>query len=162
MMKNLKEKKGMTLIELIVGMMMFAILTAAVSAVLVPMLRVYARANEFAECNTLLDNVANQIIKDLSNATKELDLSADETILITIELDEIIYTVDNSNGVLLKNGIPVLSKSYYKNKSVNFSCVSISSSAGTAYMLTVIISSDENGEMIRRDYAVKPLALNQY
>ena len=40
--------------ELIVGMILFTIVTAAVSAVMMPMLRTYARANELAEMNTLI------------------------------------------------------------------------------------------------------------
>ena len=164
MMKILKNKNGMTLIEMIVSMVLFVIVAATVSAILVPMLKVYAKANEFAECNTLLDNIANQIISDLSDATVELeDLGAGNEISITIDNPEDVkYSVDSDSGVLLKNDIPVLTKTYYKNKSVSFVCNSASTDSGTAYTLTVIILSDRHGEMMRRKYVVRPLALNQY
>lgn len=162
MIKILKCKKGLTLTELLAGMLIFTIVALSVTAILSPSLRVYIKANELAECNTLLDNLANQIISDLSEAIVPLDLpDIDNELLITTDPSyDIIYTV-SSDGVLLKNGNPVLAKDFYKKKSVHFSCVSAESSE-IAYTLTVIIMSDKDGEMIRREYAVKPIALNQY
>lgn len=166
-MKILESKNGMTLIELIVGMVLFVIVVTAVSTILVPMLKVYARANELAEYNTLLDNAANKIIGDLTNATALLKhLDVENEISITIDNpDDVQYSIDSNSGVLLKNGTPVLSKDYYKNKSVSFSCRPVESDSETAYMLTVNILSDRDGGnnvMISREYAVRPLALNQY
>ena len=162
MKKILRNKKGVTLIELIVGMVLFTIITTSITAVMVPMLRNYAKANELAECNTLLDNVANQIISDISVATAPV-AHTEFADIISITVDspgDVTYTV--IDGLLQKNGAPVLAKSYYKNKSVSFSCKPAASAEGTAYILTVIIISDTDGEMIRRDYAVRPLVLNQY
>lgn len=170
MIKVLKNKKGITLIELIVGLMLFAIVTAAASAVLAPLLSVFAKVNELSECNTLSDIVANQIIGDLFNATVEIegledddDELVNEIKIIGSNLGIITYKID-TNGVLLKNDISVLSKTYYKNKSVSFSCALSSIGAEKAYILTVTVLSDKEGKMISRDYAVRPLAIleNQY
>jgi prepilin-type N-terminal cleavage/methylation domain-containing protein len=170
MIKILKSKKGMTLTELIAGMMLFAIITAAVSAVLAPMLRTYARANDLAELNTLLDNLANHIISDLSKATAIGNVGTQNIISITIDTDIVEYTVEHAGddaGALLKrvNGsapTPVFVKDFYKNKSVSF--LVTPESSGSAYTLTVRILDRDNSPipMISRDYAVRPLALNQY
>jgi len=69
-MKILKNKKGITLIELIVGIVMFGVITVAISTMLAPMLFSFMSANDFAEYNSLLDNLANQMINDLSQATE--------------------------------------------------------------------------------------------
>ena len=161
MIKILKSKEGMTLTELIVGMVLFAIVAAAASAMLVPMLRIYTKANNLAECNTLLDNVANQIIGDLLESTKEPEWDNDHP-SITVTIDDpgdVLYTI--GDGVLLKNGEPVLKKNFYKGKSVSFICAR-EGTTDKSYRLTVIITSDRDGEMIRRDYAVRPLVLNPY
>jgi len=154
----------MTLVELIVGMLLFAIIAASVSAILVPMLRIQSHANELAEQNALLDTVANQIIGNLSSATVPLkNPGADNEIYITVDNpDDVKYTVDESNGIMLKNGSPVFSKSFYKNKSISFFCKETQDDSKKVYELTVIILSDKGGEIIRRNYAVRPLALNQY
>lgn len=168
MLQIIKDKSGMTLTELIVGLVLFAIITITASAILAPLLKVYTKANELAECNTLLDNVAAQIIKDLSNATVVIaGLDDDDDVLtdelpITIDTDDVTYTIEADTGILQKNGIPVLSKTYYKGKSVSFTCKLVAGDPGTAYTLTVIVLSDRDGEMICRDYDVKPLVLNQY
>jgi len=81
-------------------------------------------------------------------------------------------------GILLQNGNPVLAKSFYKQRNVNFqlSCafcgeapapppVTCVCPNGTekAYILAVILIQDSNGEEItRRNYTVRPLMLNQY
>ena len=166
MMKVLKCKKGMTIIELVIAMILFVMLTIAVSAVFAPMMRAYAKANEIAECNTLLDNIANQMISDMSEVTKPLEdnnsLPVDDILLIDIDNVKVDYSID-SDGIVLKNGAAVLSKNFYKDKSIKFSCSAADELDGKAYILTVAIFSDENNEQIAsRDYAVKPLFLNQY
>jgi len=161
--------------ELIVGIMLFAVVATAVSTILAPLMKVYTKANELAECNTLLDNVANQIISDLSGATDKIrdeDLNREvsgenpnSVLRITTDApDDVRYTIDGSDGVLLKNGVSVLSKPFYKGKSVGIICNKAPVKTGEAYILTVILLSDKDGEMLRRDYAVRPLALpsNQY
>jgi len=72
MIKALKCKKGMTLTEIIVGGIMFAIFTIAISLILSPMVITFMRANDFAEYNKIMDSVGNQIINDMSKATGQL------------------------------------------------------------------------------------------
>jgi len=92
------------------------------------------------------------------------------------------YSVDATQGVLVRNchsvecpltGLhfhPVLQKSYYKNKSIFFTLTPQPSASGISYTLTLIIYNDRDGapsdrfddEIIRREYAVRPLKLNQF
>jgi len=170
-MRIFRNKKGITLVELMVSMLLFTIIAAAVSAILMPMLNSFARANELAECNTLLDSVANVITRDLSKATEEIGALGTNILSITVNsVNDVRYLIPEDpdseyRGLLLKNGVPVFAKSFYKNKSVGIICARDDTAArGVVYKLTVIILSDKYGEMIRRDYTVRPLALpaNQY
>jgi len=160
-MKNvLKNKKGMTLIELIVGLVVFTIILTTVSAILAPILGFYSKANELAESSTLADSIASQIIGDLSNATKLSNLDDDIITMTVNNPDDVEYTVD-AGGVLLRNGFEVLTESFYKGKGVSFSCEDADGAGG--YILTVAIwKENKDDPMISRNYAVKPLALSQY
>jgi len=164
--KILKCKKGLTLTELIMSILIFTIITGTVSAVLGPLLRTYMRANELAELNTLLDTIANRLITDISDATVPVG-HGPNSCSISIGSNVIIYTVgtgDDDDGVLLKSvndsvPTPILSKIYYDGKSVRFN---LTGGPGV-YMLNIEIFSDRDGRvMIDRDYAIRPLVLNQY
>jgi prepilin-type N-terminal cleavage/methylation domain-containing protein len=72
MIKKIKNKCGMTLVELIAVLFIFSIIGTSVSAVLVPTLRAFARANDLAEMNTLMDNLTKELLNDLSTA-KDID-----------------------------------------------------------------------------------------
>jgi type II secretory pathway component PulJ len=191
MIKILKNKKGVTLMELIVGLFLFAVVTTSVAAIVAPILRAHAHASDLAEVNTLLDNLANIIISDLSSATDALVISGDDDddddenryeVLIRIDNTNVIYTVEDDEnnpnfGALLRSVSvnapdpvfhPVLPKIFYKRKSVSFVVNDAPTTVnGEAYTLTVTILSDRTGsemisrEMISREYAVRPLALNQ-
>jgi type II secretory pathway pseudopilin PulG len=139
MMKIIKNKKGISLIEIIVGSLMFAIVAISASAAMAPMLRAYAAANEFAEHNTLINNVANQIISDLSRATGTPASLTGETnevltggtgLVIPTRTGDVTYTIGDAgdhHGVLLLrdaasgNVVPVFPRGYYRNKHVSFS-----------------------------------------
>jgi type II secretory pathway pseudopilin PulG len=164
-LRILKNKKGMTLMELIVGSMMFAIIAITVTSVLSPMLRAYVRANDIAEYNTLLDSVANRIISDLSESIYPPIISGNNQVTIR-KPHNVIYTVPASGdnaGILHRDGIPVFSGHYYKNKSVSFIVTqNTSAGVGVSYTLTVTIIRDSDGFPIPRNYTVRPLALNPH
>lgn len=162
-LKFLKSKKGLTLVELLVGCALLAVLTSVLVIVFVPMVNMQIKVKELAELNGLLDNLANPIVKDISKTFSSPVITGTENdIQISVHsLNDVAYTVD-SDGILLRNGLPVYSKSFYKDKSIKFVCDTASVS-GEAYNLTVtIISDSDNTEIISREYAVKPLSLNQY
>jgi type II secretory pathway pseudopilin PulG len=152
------------MVEVIVGMVLFCIIASTVTAAMIPMLRNYARAADLAEANSLLDTAANYIINDLMKATEPLTPgSAADTISIQIKTNNRTYSVDGE-GVLLRSSdggvpVPVLSKDFYKRKSVTFS-YAVDTSNGIAYDITVEIWSDQFDRILaERTYAVKPIVL---
>jgi len=178
LLKKLKNKKGLTLLELIVGLLIFSIIAVAVSTTLAPTLFAYMRANHFAEYNTLLDNLANQIISDISQAnslidTNELDVlitGTGDQITISTPTRVIRYTVNA--GILQKatgNGdyFDVFSRDFYNRKDLSIRLNQVDNSGGsigTAYILTVRLrenSTPGSTFEIEREYAVRPLILNQ-
>ena len=191
-MKLLKSKKGFTLMELIVGILMFSIIAIVVSTALSPTLFAYMRANDFAEYNSLLDNIANQIINDLNQSTEEPRFIAatggapvppggwavDNTrrLVITTNTRTIAYTIRNTQpgagGVLQREGVnatgvaqlfDVFSEDFYKRKSVSFAFAQPDPTENV-FILTIRLRENSNlGNIfeIDREYAVRPLMLNQ-
>jgi prepilin-type N-terminal cleavage/methylation domain-containing protein len=167
MKKLLKSQKGMTLIELVVGMVMFAIAVGAVGAILAPTLRVYAEANEYAESNNLLDTLANQILDDLSEATTAPTINAEGRLEFYIDTRKVTYWVDQTagganEGLLMRqyesneedtDEKPVYTEPFYKGKSLAFA---VDTDEAPVYTLTLSISG---GISISRTYAVRPVAV---
>ena len=184
-MQVLKSKKGMTLMELIVGLVIFSVISVSLSILLAPMLFSYMRANDFAEYNALLDNIANQLISDLSNSIEEPDFVPNAWVVdhsggltITMLTRTVKYTVRNTvpgtGGVLQREGVnaagavvrvDVFSEDFYKRKIVSFRLRQDTAiDPLTGYILTVRLRENSNlGNLfeIEREYAVRPLMLNQ-
>jgi len=78
------SKRGFTLIEVLVVCVLFAIIAVTAISVLSPMLRAYARANEIAEYNLLLDNVGNTIVSSMMQAAEVSDI-ADNSVSMTVD-----------------------------------------------------------------------------
>ena len=171
-MKSLKNKKGFTLMELVVGILMFTIISITISMLLAPILSSYARANDFAEYNALLDNIANQIIDDMSQSTLPPVFLAGEEwsennpdrnnpepfLTVHTHSRTIRYAV--INNVLEREGLvevrdalgnitsveqhwfPVFAEDFYKRKLVSFRIVPDNTTSATAYILTVRLTED--------------------
>jgi len=171
--KLLKSTKGFTLIELIVGLVIFGIISVAVSALLAPTLFAFMRANDFAEYNILLDNIANQIISDLSQSTEppvftEGGDQPDATwndVTIAKPAARVRYTVagTGNRGVLQReiNGetFNVFTEDFYRRKLVSFK---LNTFDENSYILTVRLDHANGNFEIQREYAVRPLILNQH
>jgi len=153
-----KNKKGMSLMEILVGSLMFALIAITVTAVLSPMMLTYMRANDLAEYNKLLDNVGNIIVSDLSRASEALPVSGENSVVITVSRGNTVeYTA--YGGSLLRNGDPVFPAGFYKGKTVSFDV----SETTPGYTVTVTVSSTGRpaavGVTLERDYSALPLML---
>jgi len=83
--RRVLNKKGVTLIEMIVAMVVMVIIITAVSSIFAPMLMTYQRASNLAEVNTLLDNISAIIMDDVSRASEILPADPNED--TTVEQD---------------------------------------------------------------------------
>ncbi|MEG1501167.1 MAG: prepilin-type N-terminal cleavage/methylation domain-containing protein, partial [Clostridiales bacterium] len=117
----IKDKSGVTLVELIIGIVMFSILTISVSLIFAPTLDIYVQVNELAELNSLANNIANQIAADLTRAG-DVRIIGDGTANEILEMDiagaVTDYKVD-SNGLAAKNSKLLMGAPYYKHKTVD-------------------------------------------
>ena len=166
MKKILKCKKGLTLVELIIGMVVLSIIIGMATAVMAPMMQFQRRSNELAEQNTLLDNLANHIIYDVSMAVEDMPSSQSGTLNIPVAAGgggPVAYTLDN--GIIWRNqadvNVPLLPEGFSRNMNVTVLALNqIPDANGTAFMLTIELSNENR--RFTRDYAVRPLALNPF
>ena len=160
MSRTLKNKKGMTLIEIIVGSMLFVLVVVTVFTVLSPMMLAYSRANDLAEYNMLLDDIGNRIVNDIAQASEITQLNP-----LTMTIDSVQVTYSIENGSLFRQtgttpSIPVFHPDFYRGKQTSIEA------SGTApnFTLEVTISSPSGGQgasgaVITREYAVRPLLM---
>lgn len=166
MIKALKNKKGITLIEILVGSSLFAIIAATAFAALTPMMLAFSRANDIAEYNMILDTVGNRIVSDMAQASNVIGtLPSTDTITLTIRgSSTVVYFIQN--GILHRrigtgaDPVPVFPPDFYGGKTVSFTV------EGTKPDYTVIVTvnpaEDRMGAtaaVVTREYAVRPLRL---
>ena len=166
MIKLLNSKSGMTLVEVLVGMLVFAILATCVTWILIPITKFYTQTNDLSETNLLLDNLSDQMLDDLWGA---IDVAASGTSLtIRTNADTVVYDIgiDENEGLLCKDERPIFERKYYKGKTINLEYLDteenpISGTAPSAFIIRITLLSDGTA-VESRDYAAKPLVLNSY
>ncbi len=167
MKKILQGKSGVSLTELVVAMCIFAIISIAVSAFLVPSLNLYTRASELSELNVLVNSLGNEITGDMSQASS-VSVSSGQ-ITMTLDGANVVYSVDAS-GFLVRNGTQVMAPRYYRNKTIAMTCVDaevstptvpVDPTTNTKSFLVNLRLTGAKGEIINRSFAVKPIMLSQ-
>lgn len=164
MMKLLKDKKGTSLMELMVAMIIFAMIATSVTMILVPTLREYGRATELAQINSMVNNVGNEISSDLSQSTESATIQALNTIDIQMANNQVTYTsqgTSNGRSQLMRsyNGgspSPVFAAQYYRDKGV---VVSYTEEDKT-YTIEVALYDENDELLVSRNFIVRPLILN--
>lgn len=169
MIKLLKNKKGITMIEMVVGMLVFSIIAISVTTILVPVLNAYSKANDLAEINTLLGNLSAEILDDLARSTSATVSDSGTKLTITTNANTIVYDIDaatgETDGFLCRNGIAVLHEGFYKNKTVSVEyCDSDGATLSDGdvpakFYVRLTLTSSEGTTMASRDYAVNLLRL---
>ncbi|MCL1807176.1 MAG: prepilin-type N-terminal cleavage/methylation domain-containing protein [Oscillospiraceae bacterium] len=165
MRKKIRGKKGLTLVELIVSMMLLSIILIAVSSFFAPTLMTYFMANDLAEVNSLLNSLSSFIINDLEssketaviNLSNASDFRVRANIFINYSVEDDTGTITGGNGYIMRNGQPVLPMGYYRNYTVS---MSLEETAAGQYEL--ILNLQRNGEAnitASRSYTVTPLGL---
>lgn len=164
--KLLRDRRGVTLAELIVTMAIFALITAATAALLVPTLSSYAKANELAELNSLLDTLSTELTGAMSASDHPPDIAADKAQVT-------LYAAGSSTSYYIQNGIlyrqpgntaggPVLQPGYYKNKqlSLEFSYTQ-TTTPPSAILTTKLRLTLRDGGTLQRSFDTMPILLNQ-
>jgi len=153
----LNQKKGMTLIEIIVGSLLFAIVAVTVSTVLTPLMFAFSIANDTAEYNMLLDDIGNRLTSEISQAS-DVDFSGD-TLTLVIDSTDVIYTFPD--GMLFRNEDPVFSIDYYKGKRI---FVDVNTTKLPNVIVEITIGSSggpaASAAVISREYAVRPVLMS--
>jgi prepilin-type N-terminal cleavage/methylation domain-containing protein len=159
---RLLRRKGLTLMEMLMAMLVLSIITVAVSSVFMPVYMIYARANDLSEINTLLDNLSAVIMGDVEDAT-EVE-AAPFKITFGGSPAAVYSIVDESDhpaavGYLYRDdGVvegKVLEPAFYKGKRV---AIAHGEAGG---LVTVTLTLYSNGTvMASRSYAARPLAMS--
>jgi len=178
--KIFKSKKGMTLMEILVGSIMLAVFAVAISMIIPPMLLAFMRANDFAEYNALLDSVGNQIVSDVVRASDPLT-TAPAGGGAQVEIAGAVTGVDNvtipitgagnveysisAQGTLERGGAEVFPQGFYKGKEIGFTIRAHEDMDG-AYEIVVIIRPLAGGNRfglsgvdLERVFVARPLQL---
>jgi prepilin-type N-terminal cleavage/methylation domain-containing protein len=173
-MGRITGKKGLTMIELLVGMMVFSIIALSVSAIVVPFMRISSSANDFSENNILLTRISGEIISDMNRAIS-LTLTTDNVLIIGLGArGTIVYSVCPDEG-LLQNGdskdrlFNVYDEMFYKGRTVGLQFMDINEypflpsadNVDITQPVKLKITLFSGGEpSLSRIYAVNPLGLS--
>ena len=159
------NSRGLTLLELIIAMLVLSIIMTVAFSMFAPMFRAYERANNLAEVNSLMDNVAALIIDDLANATEAPDDSVTHLRFRTTYFVEFAARPANQDSDQLviskqiRNSepwIPVLPVMYYKGNSMIIEYIDITNTGVIIFELTLRSPDD----WVRtKEYAVRPVGL---
>ena len=182
---KLRSKRGMTLLETVVGMVIFSIIAVSVSMVLVPTSEVTAGAADLSENNTIMGRISAEIISDMKKATSMELISgvAGDTLKITVGVSSTsnytIYYRVNGDGLLIKGSLPnnmrvVHDAGYYKGRTIKleFFAPPVTSSSvalsapptgplelpSSVIVRITLIRTSDNQDLLVRDYAVSPVA----
>ena len=161
--KPLKNKKGMTLVEAVAGIMVFAVIAATVTTILVSVSKAYVKSNDLAETNLLLNNLSREVLSELRSASG-VTVSGSK-IKIRTGSKTVLYSVEN--GFLYRDETPVFDEKYYNGKTMALAYYADEQETEISpnpdeFIVRVKILSADNRVTISRDYAVKPLGLNAY
>jgi type II secretory pathway component PulJ len=173
LLKILKDKRGATLMELVVGMIISVIILGAASAVMVPMMQTFARTNNLAETNKLLDTLSGYVIADINRASSTSIEAGNLRIVTNVETFE--YYINND--ILWRRAAQafdvaaptwirqsaVLERDFYRNKTLQVGYLDPDENplpdgeVTGAFFIRLTITDNRDGLMGERDYAVNPL-----
>jgi len=144
MRKLLKNKQGLTLIEVIVGSLLFGLVAITVFTVIAPMMQAFMISNDLAEYNMVLDSVGNKITSEIAQASEVTPVA--NGVVVTTDAGDTYYYVDG-NGVLRRTSgnIPgdndefVFQPGFYRGKSAVFEVIGDADSP--LYTVNVTVSS---------------------
>ena len=133
MKKIFKQKKGFTLIELIIAIAVLSIFTLAAANIMFPVLNTYFETQKLADSNMVCSSVLDTIRKDVSIATDKPEVSQDgHKISLNCKYGKTEYfsgedrsgNLEYGKGFLYRSDVkdaltkPVFDDSFYKDKTI--------------------------------------------
>ena len=157
--RQVLDTRGITLVELLVGLVVFSIVAIAVLTVMVSSLGAYIRARDLSEINTLMDSLSALVMDDVISATELAPgLSENEFTITTVyEIKYFIDPPDEPGGVLMRNDAEVLAAEFYSAISLDAITLFFDEDEGVV-TLTLTVTPGWGAKHIR-EYTARPVAL---
>ena len=187
--KIAQDKRGISLVEIMVGMLIFSIISMTIIVIMFPTLNSINKTKDLSEMGIFADNISAEIINDIKmansieiiNDTKmaniiELSKKSEpgDTLTLVNQEHTIVYKVidgrikrnydaqKNEDGAMIFNDL--VSSKYYENKSVNVSYDTITKVVGTKTItlgckIKIEVLNKEGETAITREYSVLSLVI---
>lgn len=154
----MKNKKGFTLIELIVAMSVAAIFMVCIVALISPSTKIFNRTEDSSDARLLAESLLEEI-RHQANLSTELkagttDQAGNGSVLIdqqTISVDEDGYLIETKGGKAAK----LFDDKFYKNKTVGMTADDVKDTPNCVDMTLKIYS--DGRELYRVDSRLKPV-----
>ena len=175
--KLAQDKRGISLVEIMVGMLIFSIISMTIIVIMFPTLNSINKTKDLSEMGIFADNISAQIINDTKMANI-IELSKEsepgDTLTLVNQEHTIVYKVidgrikrnydaqKNEDGAMIFNDL--VSSKYYENKSVNVSYDTITKDVGTKTItlgckIKIEVLNKEGETAITREYSVLSLVI---
>lgn len=175
--KLAQDKRGISLVEIMVGMLIFSIISMTIIVIMFPTLNSINKTKDLSEMGIFADNISAQIINDTKMANI-IELSKEsepvDTLTLVNQEHTIVYKVidgrikrnydaqKNEDGTMIFNDL--VSSKYYENKSVNVSYDTITKVVGTKTItlgckIKIEVLNKEGETAITREYSVLSLVI---
>lgn len=183
--KMAEDNRGITLVEIMVGMLIFAIITMTVIVIMYPTLNSIYKTRELSEMGMFADNIAAEVTNDIKMAESiELEKAeagksgSTDILTLTTTENKIIYstadgrikrnydeaTITNVDGTVSLEFSDIVSSKYYENKGivVSYSCINKTIDAKDVAIgckIKIDISNKDGETVFTREYSVMSLIL---
>ena len=171
--KLAQDKRGISLVEIMVGMLIFSIISITIIVIMFPTLNSINKTKDLSEMGIFADNISAEIINDIKMANSieiaKVSGSGDTLTLVNQEHSIVYDTVDekikrNYDGQKDEGGTKIfndiVSSKYYENKGVEVSYEAIISETVTVgCKVKLKILNKEKETAITREYSVLSLVI---
>lgn len=124
----LRDKSGVTLMELIISMTILAVFMAAASGLLVPILNTYIATKEHTNATVLANNISEVISNDLSFASTVTVSGGNTAEIVKHSGDRVVWSANADGQIVYKDkgkDVAALDKAYYFGNKVALEFVEV-------------------------------------
>lgn len=171
--KIAQDKRGISLVEIMVGMLIFSIISITIIVIMFPTLNSINKTKDLSEMGIFADNISAEIINDIKMANSieiaKVSEPVDTLTLVNQEHTIVYKVIDgrikrNYDGQKDEGGTKIfndiVSSKYYENKGVEVSYEAIISETVTVgCKVKLKILNKEKETAITREYSVLSLVI---